>query len=311
MVLASRAFSVVVAVVALGVSSCAKKDHTPAPVPDGTVALVGGRPITEADLEAHIQRLPASMRGQYRSPAQRRQLLDALIRTELLVREAERLGYDKDPAYRQVVKQQLVSHLLERALEAAAGGQTVSDTEAERHYREHPAEFTAPGQVRASAIVVPDRKRADRLLRAARGLRKGDARGFALLAAKHSIDAPSRDNQGDLGWLERGASIHPPTVTAAAFALREPGDLSEAVETERGVYILRLTERRAAATRPFDEVRHEILQRLDHERRRRQSEALLTRSRANHEVQVFDERLGATAATAAPARADGPLARRK
>jgi len=91
-------------------------DQRPALSQD-TVALVGGRPITQADLDRQLQRLPAAHRTRYAQPAHRHELLETMVGTELLALEAERLGFHRDPEYQQLVKQQLVNQLLRYTLD--------------------------------------------------------------------------------------------------------------------------------------------------------------------------------------------------
>jgi hypothetical protein len=67
----------------------------------------------------------------------------------------------------------------------------ITDAEAEQYYREHPAEFTARERVRASDIHTPDRKAADRMLKAARALARTNAAGFATLAKTNSSAGPT------------------------------------------------------------------------------------------------------------------------
>jgi len=58
---------------------------------------------------------------------------------------------------------------------------------------------------------------------------------FEELASQHS-DCSSAKRNGDLGFFGRGAMQKP--FEEAAFALK-PGDMSEAVETESGVHIIK------------------------------------------------------------------------
>jgi len=89
--------------------------RAPAPTPD-TVALVGGRPIVQADLYRQLQRLPPELRSRYAQPEHRHELLESLVGTELLALEAERQGFNRDPEYQNLIKQQLVNQYLRYTL---------------------------------------------------------------------------------------------------------------------------------------------------------------------------------------------------
>jgi peptidyl-prolyl cis-trans isomerase C len=269
-----------------GAPACRDRQQAPT-VPNDTVALVGDRPITAAQLQSHVDRLPPVLRAAHASAEQRRSLLEALIRNELLLQEARRLRLDQDPDFRSQVEQQLLARLLD---ETSRRMGAVTDSEVERFYRDHRSELEDGEMVRVSQIVLAERGEADKVVRAARALRPNDTKGFAALAARHSIDAPSRERAGDLGFLERGRFPHP-AVGAAAFALARTGEVSEAIQTEQGYYVLRLGERKAPVLRPLADVKSAIQQRLLQERRTRQTEALLAESRARTKVQLFEGRL--------------------
>jgi len=95
-------------------------------------------------------------------------------------------------------------------------------------------------EVQASHILVLDEKKAmDLLDKLAAGA------DFAELAKEYSEDAESAENGGDLGWIERGAMA--PEFEEAAFAL-EVGAISEIVETEAGLHIIKVTDRKEGPT---------------------------------------------------------------
>lgn len=64
---------------------------------------------------------------------------------------------------------------------------------------------------------------------------------FADLAEKFSDDPGSARNGGGLGWMKRGSLV--PEYEAAAYNL-EPGELSDIVQSEFGLHLIELIERR-------------------------------------------------------------------
>ena len=78
---------------------------------------------------------------------------------------------------------------------------------------------------------------------------------FAHLAGEFSTDIGSASQGGDLGWISRGATV--PAFESVAFTLSE-GEVSEPVESEFGVHIIRVDEIQAEKAKPFEEVRDEL-----------------------------------------------------
>lgn len=64
---------------------------------------------------------------------------------------------------------------------------------------------------------------------------------FATLAKKHSSDPTVATNGGDMGWSGRGRMV--PQFEAMAFKLK-PGEISMPFETDFGIHIVQLMERR-------------------------------------------------------------------
>lgn len=79
---------------------------------------------------------------------------------------------------------------------------------------------------------------------------------FAEIAAEVSEDPGSATEGGDLGFAGRG--IYTPPFEDALFALSEPGDLSEPVQTEFGYHLIQLDAVRAHEYPTLEEARPEI-----------------------------------------------------
>ncbi len=83
-----------------------------------------------------------------------------------------------------------------------------------------------------------------------------DGEDFGALAKEFSEDSTASAG-GDLGFFARGVMTG--AFEEAAFAL-EPGAISDLVETQFGIHIIKLEEKNPARTRPLDEVRDEVRQ---------------------------------------------------
>src|SRR6187397_1663177 len=82
-----------------------------------TLAKVDGVTITVKQLQDSINRQSPYIRARYQSKEQKRVFLDNLIRFEVLAKEAERRGLDKDPEVIQTMKSAMITKLLKDELE--------------------------------------------------------------------------------------------------------------------------------------------------------------------------------------------------
>lgn len=80
---------------------------------------------------------------------------------------------------------------------------------------------------------------------------------FAALAQKYSDDAGSARNGGNLGWITRGSSDT--SFENALFGIAKVGDVTGPVKLTGGYDIIKLDGIRASSTKPFDEVRAQLL----------------------------------------------------
>lgn len=151
---------------------------------------------------------------------------------------------------------------------------SVTPQEVEARYRENVASFSTPEQTRASHILFATegkdeavvRKLAEEVL--AR-VKKGE--DFAALARQYSDD-PSKEQGGDLDFFPRGMMV--PEFDTAAWSL-QPGQTTDAlVRTQFGFHIIRVTDRRAAATRTLEEMRPQLEEQIRAEKARAEATRL-------------------------------------
>ena len=139
---------------------------------------------------------------------------------------------------------------------------TVTPAEIQREYNNNIQQYQTPEQIRASHILLKTegkseaevKARAEEILKQVKG-----GADFAALARKVSEDEATKASGGDLDYFGRGRMV--PEFDAAAFALN-PGQTSELVRSQFGFHIIKLVDKKPEVTRPLDEVRSEIQERL-------------------------------------------------
>jgi len=261
------------------------------PGSEAVLAKVDDMVITTADLKDLLARYANQpfVLARYSSIERKKDLLENLIRYQVLALEAQKRGYERDPEVQRVAKEKMVSLFLQQEINDKVKLSDISDAEVRRFYQAHAADYVRPESVRVSQILVKDRSKAVRVLAAAKALPKADMKAFRQLVTEESEDPDSRQRGGDLTQFDRASTQHPKAVVAAAFALKAVGDLSELVSTDRGFVILKLTERRPAVSRSLDEARLDIKKRLLEELRAQRKKELAEEMRKTVKVEIFED----------------------
>lgn len=140
-------------------------------------------------------------------------------------------------------------------------------------YEARLGEYTVPAQVRISVLLLQlgeteDDRRVKRAEAEALLKRLREGEDFAALAREHSEGF--RASEGGLqAWMN--ADDLRPELREAVESIR-PGEITDVIETDAELYVIRLEGEREASVRPFDQVRDE----LEEELRRAEAERLYT-----------------------------------
>lgn len=272
---------------------------------DAVLASVpSGVQVTTADIVAEAQQLPPQARAQFlsRAPDVARAAQNVVLRREL-ARQAEIEGLQKDPKVEAALRAARERVLAEAALARSEGApldRAAVERLARNQYDAAPDKFSTPEEIRVRHILVAAKacdadNRAQELL----GLARQPGADFAALAKANSDDPGSAERGGDLGFFARGKMAA--AFEAAAFDLKQPGDLSDVVKTEFGFHIIRLEERKPAGRQPFETVREGLMKSLaDSASRSRRQEAV---DKITAEVQINRDAIEALAAASGDSRA--------
>jgi peptidyl-prolyl cis-trans isomerase C len=250
------------------------------------LAHVGERVITLGDFAQALERMDRFERLRYQTADRRKLLLDEMVNTELLAREAERRGIDQQPSTQAALNQLLRDEVLRELREAQPALEDLPSTEVQAFYAAHPGEFTDPERRRVSVIAVRSLAAAQKIsLEVAAGdpaLWTQAVRSASVLknAAPKDGDPdvarPALELAGDLGLVSalgepRGGNPQvPDAVRSVLFSLGKLGDTGFTPAATDGLfYVVRLTAKTPARVRTLSEadtmIRSRLLkQRVEH-----------------------------------------------
>jgi parvulin-like peptidyl-prolyl isomerase len=83
-------------------------------------------------------------------------------------------------------------------------------------------------------------------------------RDFAL-SAKEFSQGPTRDQGGDLDWFPHIKGVLPEPMMQAAFTL-QPGQVSDVLESDLGIHILKVIERKPGEPSDYNKIKEEVRQ---------------------------------------------------
>jgi len=286
--------------------------------PHVVLAQVDDIVITDADLKELLARYANQpfVLARYSSIEKKKELLDSLVRYDVLAVEARKRGYERDPEVQRVAKDKMVKLFTQQEIVDKVKPADVPDADVDKYYKGHTTDYVRPETVRASQILVKERAKAVKILAEVKAAPKADMKAFRDLVTKYSEDADSKPRGGDLTQFDRATTQHPQAVVTAAFALKEVGDVSELVPTDKGFVVLKLTDKRPALSRSLEEAKPEIQRRLLDELRAKRKKEFVDEARKTIKVEIFEEQLaklelaGTAAATGGPGATLPPGAQR-
>ena len=195
-----------------------------------TLAVVGDYKITMEEFEELVPPTRYAFPTAQDEFDGKRDMLDSLIVSRLLIDAAYEIGLDKSEELARVVLANKDKFLL-NVLAKREIADKVDASEAEiRDFYNH-LEY----KIRASHIVVSDPDTAQALFE-----RITSGESFEKLAYEYSIDPSAKKNKGDLGYFSWGAVVD--ELQETAFAM-ESGEVSPPVKSMLGYHIIKLVDK--------------------------------------------------------------------
>lgn len=251
---------------------------------------VGDRTITVGDFADRLASQSPYLQARFENPERRREFLENLVRFELLVYEAKRRGYADRPDIQRAQRSAMTQQLIKQEIDDKLALSDISDAEIEAVYESNPEEYDRPAQVRASAILIKNEARANKLLEQAK---KADIPEFRRMARENSEDPATAKSGGDLQFFTADTEGPPSArVRDAAFTLKRVGNVfPKVVRTPEGYYIVMLTGKRAPLKRTYEQAKRAIRHKLARQKKDEAMEALLESLREDIPVEIDYEAL--------------------
>jgi peptidyl-prolyl cis-trans isomerase C len=167
----------------------------------------------------------------------------------------------------------------------------VTDADAKSFYESNLKEFEQPETVKASHIlfmVDPEapadvaKQKEEAAKKAADRAKKGE--DFTALAKELSEEPGASDSGGDLGFFPKDRMV--PEFASAAFA-QNLNEIGEPVKTQFGWHVIKVTDKKAAGTVPFDEVDEQITSYLKTMRQREAVQKVMKDLKDSAKVETF------------------------
>jgi len=232
-------------VTAVGVASAANPEAK-----DAVLAQINGAIITVGDFNARYQE---NLRFfQFKAP-EKKDVLEDIIKRELAIQEARKLGLEKDPVVMERINTVLFQAVLDKQLGKDLEKITVSDDEAKSHYQKNPEVRTSHIFValRPDATAEQEAAARKRMTSIQESLKQGAS--FAEVAQTKS-DGPAAPMGGDIDY--KGRESLDPAYYSAALALGKAGKVSGVVRTPFGLHLIKLT-----ALRNWEDADHGLVKR--------------------------------------------------
>lgn len=258
--LARWSATLVVVALALGVAGCSRREPaTAASVESPTaVAWVGHCPIEEA---AFIQA------WNQRPQARRDEVLETLVRQELLLAEIRRTGFEQRPDIQASWQAHLLQRFAEEQRQHISSRPEPTPDELAAYHQMHSERFQSPARARVAILQVrPPANEAsgqrsqwevgmERIRQRAISL-PPEVTGFGPLASEVSEHRVSRFQGGELGWMTIAQlrACVPGEVADAVNTLPGLGQVGSWIPTSQGYFLVKVLERQPAALLPLDSV---------------------------------------------------------
>ncbi len=291
------------------------------------VAEIGAEKITEADLDALVERtidnqlapmMPFMTADQlneqkkkilerYKSPSTKQEFLQSWLMQEVLYRSALEEELSEQPETKSLIEDLVRSALSQQLMNKELADKiNLTEMDLQTYYQANKDKYVEDASAKISHILIEDRQQADDLIER---LKKGE--DFGKLAGEFSADQSTKANAGEIDIDVTKGSYVPvigesPELNERIFASEAGEVLSEPFKTEKGWEVIKVRERHAERQKDFDEVRQQVITALLGQKRQEVQTDLIKKMMDKYNVIVHTSVLGGTEGAVPEESVSGP-----
>jgi hypothetical protein len=246
---------------------------------------------------AQIERLAALWARQWRRPPTQQELtglIDSHIREEVLYREAQAIGLDRDDT---VIRRRLAQKIEFLAQDLALQG-TPPEADLRAFFEENADKFGIPGRLSFSHVYVNRDQRgaeaendAKQILDSLRGGAEPSEQGDRFMLQGHYALRSRDEVARELG-----------TAFADSIFELPVGDWHGPIESGYGIHLVRVEEREEGYLPEFETVRNQVENEYTSVKRRETNEAFYAKLREGYEIVIEEPNTDPKSASEAPAQ---------
>ena len=297
------------------------------------VAVVNGAPIEKDEFDGEVFLIQKTVLGLGKPlsceqvSSIRREVLESMIRRELLYQVARKSGikpdenainkdisslkqqfsdeteYKNELSKRGINEEVLRARMIRNSLvqkyvsKEFTDKVDVTDKEIQDYYQKNIDLFKQPFQMRVSHISIQsDPKDGDSHKKELRGKAEKilknlkDDKDFADLAREYS-DGPTKNKGGDLGYLRKGQLEK--QFESKIFALKK-GEITDVIETEYGFHIFKVTDIKPETILAYENVKEKVKKFLVDEKTKQEADEYARKLREKTDVKILLPELNQT-----------------
>lgn len=218
------------------------------------LAKVNGKEITQGDLDKTLQSINPQQAAQFQTPEGQKQLLQEIVKQELILCEAKDNKYDEELEFNAQLDQLKNDLLKQYAIQKLISTVTITEDEINKFYEDNKESFKAPEMVDASHILVDAQDTANEVIKEI-----NEGLSFKEAALKFS-KCPSKSSGGNLGFFPKGKMVK--EFEDAAFDM-EKGKISDPVKSQFGYHIIKINDKKDPQIKELNEVKDTIKRQVE------------------------------------------------